>query len=469
MKAASIIERIALRPMRVAASGAARQAADSSAHRSRDLRPSGRNQLWPSHLLLLLATVLAMPAAHAELEFNGFGQIVAASTLSNQHPFPNETYTSDISFKPESLLALQVRADLAPSLSATAQIVSEGDNDFTPKFAWAYASYQIGDHWTLKGGRQRVPLYEYSDFLQVGEAYPWVRPPLASYTVPLTNIDGFSLGAEYALGKWELHPRFIFGSFDGTAPYTISGPSQGQTLDVKAQNITGLALETVYDEWLSLRASYVFADGTIHDAQVDQLISTLQTLGDTSTVQGLAADNDQARFASVGFGINREHWLFGGEYTHVMIDNSFLPENSGYYVVAGYRFGRLMPLLTYGHRENKPTNPNLAATITPVQNPNPTPPPPQPVDCNAPAPPPTSLPCDYTDPACIQYLQYAGAVAGVGCLMQASHTIDDYYEVGLRYDISNRTALKLDYIRYLSGVPGTPGANLLSAAFTFNF
>jgi hypothetical protein len=265
------------------------------------------------------------------------------------------------------------------------------------------------------------------------------------------------------LGRWELHPRFIFGSFSGDAAY------QNQTLTVDAQNITGLALETVYGDWLSLRASYVFADGTIHDAQVDPLISTLQTLGDTTTASLLAASNDQARFASAGFVIDRNHWLLGSEYTHVVIDNSFLPSNSGYYVMAGYRFGPFMPLLTYGHRENKFTNQNILASITPVQNPNPNPPPPSPISCATPPPPPTSLPCDPSQASCIQYLEYVGAVAGVTCLMQAAHTIDDYYEVGLRYDISNRTALKLDYIRYLSGVPGTPGANLLSAAFTFNF
>ncbi len=460
MKAASIVERIAVRPTQVPAPEGAASGPDRF-DRGAD---GSRRRHWRRLSVLLATMVLALPAAHADLEFNGFGQVVAGSTLSNKHPFPDEySYSSDVSFKPESLFALQVRADLAPSLSATAQLVSAGSNDFTPKFAWAYASYQMGDHWTLKGGRQRVPLYQYSDYLQVGEAYPWVRPPLASYTVPLSNLDGFSVSGEYSFGKWELHPRFIFGSFNGDAAY------QDQTLKVQAQNITGGAFETVYDEWLSLRASYVFANGIIHEAQVDQLIGTLQTLGDNTTASLLDANNDQARFESAGFVIDRNHWLLGGEYTHVVIDNSFLPANAGYYVMAGYHFGPFMPLLTYGHRENKFTNQNLLSTITPVQNPNPTPPPPSPIDCNEPAPPPTALPCDPTQASCIQYLEYAGAVTGVSCLMQAAHTIDDYYEVGFRYDISSRTALKLDYIRYLSGVPGTPGANLLSAAFTFNF
>lgn len=415
-------------------------------------------------LAVVLMGMIAAAPARADLEFNGFGQIVVASTLGNQHPFPDEySYTADPSFKPESLFALQARAQLAPALSATAQVVAEGSNDYTPKFAWAYASYQLGDHWTLKGGRQRVPLYEFSDDLQVGEAYPWVRPPPASYTVPLSNLDGLSVSGEYAFGHWELRPRLVFGSFDGNAAY------QDQTIIVNARNIAGGALETAYDDWLSLRASYFVANGTIDDASVDQLITTLNQLGDTTTASLLAADNDQARFASAGFMIDRRRWLLGGEYTHVVIDNSFLPANSGYYLTAGYRFGPLMPVLTYGHRQNKFTNPALLATIPPVPNPNPAPPPAQPLDCKAPPPPPAALPCDPTQAGCVQYLQYAGAVAGVSCLMQEAHTIDDYYELGLRYDVSSRTALKLDYIRYQSGVPGTAGANLLSAAFTFNF
>src|SRR5262249_49468798 len=111
-----------------------------------------------------------MPSARADVQFNGFGQVVVGSTLDNkltgtdpQNPntyvtFPTiSDYKADPSFKPESLFALQARATLSDRLSATAQILASGANndDFTPKFAWAYASYQISDEWAVKAGRQR--------------------------------------------------------------------------------------------------------------------------------------------------------------------------------------------------------------------------------------------------------------------------------------------------------------------------
>lgn len=394
---------------------------------------------------LCMAAVLAAIPARADVSFNGFGQVVVGSSLGNDHPFPSEEYAADPSFTPESLFALQVRAPLANDLSATAQIVADGSNgdDFKPTFAWAYVNYDVGEHWSVKAGRQQVPLYQYSDYLQVGEAYPWIHPPLSTYVVPLTNFDGISLSADYSAGDWEFRPKAVYGNFIGNTNniYSIQ-----ETLTVHVTNLTGIEVESTYADWLSLRASYFQGSGTLHAAGVDQLLQSLQYLGDTRAYAALAADNDYARFEGIGFQINRNHVMFGGEYTNIVLDNSFLPANKGYYLTTGYHFGRLMPLLTFGHAENRPTSPGLPASVY--------------------APPaPPAAPGSPGFPAYLAYETYLGVTQ----LIQQSHTIDDYYEVGARYDITSNTALKLDYSRYHSGVPGISGANLLSAAFTFSF
>src|SRR3569833_2917467 len=98
-----------------------------------------RRRAWAS--FALAAGSAAMPmAAHADVTFHGFGQVVVGSTLSNQHAaFPSKNYSADPSFAPESLLALQVQSPLADRIEATAQIVSTGadGNNFVPKFEWA--------------------------------------------------------------------------------------------------------------------------------------------------------------------------------------------------------------------------------------------------------------------------------------------------------------------------------------------
>ena len=52
--------------------------------------------------------------------------------------------------------------------------------------------------WSAKAGRQRLPRFRYSDFLEVGHAYPWLRPPHAVYTATFSNDDGLS--AAYSFG-----------------------------------------------------------------------------------------------------------------------------------------------------------------------------------------------------------------------------------------------------------------------------
>ena len=51
--------------------------------------------------------------------------------------------------KNESVFALQLTADLQEKLSATAQIVARGENDFDADFEWAYITYEFSDELQL--------------------------------------------------------------------------------------------------------------------------------------------------------------------------------------------------------------------------------------------------------------------------------------------------------------------------------
>lgn len=46
---------------------------------------------------------------------------------------------------------------------------------------------------TKVSDRLRTPQYAHSDALDIGYSYPWVRPPVEMYNLPLDNYEGFTV------------------------------------------------------------------------------------------------------------------------------------------------------------------------------------------------------------------------------------------------------------------------------------
>ena len=128
---------------------------------------------------MALSTALASTLAHAEVNFNGFANIVAGQASSGDSQWG---YDDDIDFKQDSLFALQASSDLGEGLSVTAQIIARGQDDWDAEFEWAYLAYNFNDDTRILAGRQRAPLYLFSDYLDVSYAYPWITP-LKAFTI----------------------------------------------------------------------------------------------------------------------------------------------------------------------------------------------------------------------------------------------------------------------------------------------
>ncbi len=163
----------------------------------------------------------------ADINFSGFASINAGRVLSGdgapQYDVPPtfladyplvSAYEEQWSFKPESLFGLQVSADLTEGLSATAQFVSRGADDFSTKLEWAYVSYEINESWTLQAGKKRLPLFYYSDFYDVGYAYVWMRPPADNYTWQIFNYNGINALYQGSIGDWSVAGNIYFGRED---------------------------------------------------------------------------------------------------------------------------------------------------------------------------------------------------------------------------------------------------------------
>lgn len=165
---------------------------------------------------LLASCFLFTNSGHAAFEvgninFTGYGSIVAGKTMGSDEVFTADfydvgQYTDQLSFKPESVLAIQANGQLSEKLSFTAQLVAKGVEDFQPEFDWYYLSYQATDDLKLMAGRRTIPMYYYSEFYEVGYAYSWMRPPANLYWWQITFFNG--IHAEYNFTVGDLDTTF---------------------------------------------------------------------------------------------------------------------------------------------------------------------------------------------------------------------------------------------------------------------
>lgn len=361
--------------------------------------------------LSVLAALGFAPAANAELQINGFASIKAGVSLDDDKSLFG--YDDSVSLKPESLFALQTTASLGEGLTATAQIMARGSKDFDAEFEWAYLSYELSDNATISAGRLRIPFYRYSDFLDVGYAYNWLRPPSTVYNLPFSNFDGVNYVNNHTIGDWDSTVQLSFGSFDGDVSLVSDNDP------AKLESLAGINWTLSYD-WFTARAVYMQAETTIsfENDPSGQLVSGLNLFGSLFPVQGarLEVREDDSSFFGLGFSVDKDNWLVDAEMTVVEVEDSLVADQEQYYVSLGYRFDEITVYTTFEHQEYTHDY-SLAYTLpATIELPN----------------------ADGTSSVVPLQATYAA-------LLGSQEREDDVISVGMKYNFHPAAAFKLDY------------------------
>lgn len=382
-----------------------------------------------------------------DLSLHGFGQGICGSTGSNVHNVQQPTnlfYDHSLRCDQDSLLGLQLNAGWKqmPWLSFTAQTVALGTNRFVPEAEMAFASLDFGgDLPTIRIGRQKIEFYMFSATKYFGQAYVWVRPPSAVYFEQPDWFDGISLSKTYLLGHdWTLTPEIDYGRFALT--YTLAGHGNLSTthVDFTGHQLGGIVLDSDYGSMLHLRAEYYLANVTLTSPAQSQLYQVLALSGLNDTVNDLDIVSKYGYFRGIGVEAKPGNWVFASEYVQSTVPNSIVPKSQLYYVMGGYRFGKLTTALTWQHNESGTGNQALQSV-------------------------PPGAACFAPNGQLVPGL----CAAYVSSALDGEKAHDRYYELSLRYDLSPHLAFKLDYIGYDSGLPGTPSGNLVSGGLSFDF
>ena len=383
-------------------------------------------------LLTIAALTASTFTAQAEVRINGFANLIGGITSSDDSA---SGYTDRVSFSEQSLFAIQVSGDINDKMTATGQIVARGENEYDPDFEWAYLTYTATDNINVSAGRFRLPLFSYSASLDVGYSYHWVTAPVSVYNVPFNNLDGMKIEYANYSGDWEYNLSASLGTFDGDA---FNSPISGE-------NVVILAAEATYD-WFKIRAvngsgktSIDIGASTRADLQqVSSGLAFMQSVGFGALENSLQVRDDSSSFMGLSVQIDKFDWFVSAEVTNIDIEQSFLTEQSAYYITAGIRRGAWTPSITYEKFE--------ADADIKFQNQ---------LDQVA----ASSLPAEAK-----------AVITGTALvLLFSDNREDDIISASLRYDFDTNVAFKADISKYSDKLNDDADATLLRVAVNYVF
>lgn len=171
--------------------------------------PPGRvsRRVCPWVLTCLWFGMPVAPALGADYSLSAYGTL--GYTLSDQSFKYDRLIDHRGTLRRDSVAGLQLDSRLTDSLGATVQVVAEmaDDNDrqYRANVAWAFVSWRPTSDWLFRLGKQRIPLYLYSQTHNVGVTYDFARLPIEMYSIsPNNDYVGVSFSKAWNLGRDEV-------------------------------------------------------------------------------------------------------------------------------------------------------------------------------------------------------------------------------------------------------------------------
>ncbi len=387
--------------------------------------------------------MLASASAHA-IQFDGFFTVGAAiqnDDTNKDNPAANgrenvyisslddRGITTDLTFETDTRFGLQISSDVSENMTVVAQLLARARSaNFNATVEWAYADYEFADWLSMRAGKIKQPVYLVNDYVEVGYAYPWIRPPVEVYYLnnPLNTINGTGLLLSFPVGPGALSFYPYFGSARDDIPNT-----QGQAY-FEAENIVGIDVK------------YSGSGYIVHASTFQCDVNTYGGLTGVPTAYGFDVDIDlngkgKCDVTSAGLTVDVANVVLYAEWqertTTETLSRPF-GDQDAWYATLGYRIGKWLPHLTYATIDGK------ASTVTP-----------QAVSCG-------SANCDLTP------LGIPQSVTGGSPLFNFPIAIQSSITAGLRYEVNDSAALKIEYA--VVDVENDPNA-LAEANQQFNF
>jgi hypothetical protein len=316
---------------------------------------------------MMLIGTLVMTNSYAgegnavEFSGSGFMSLVAGKMLGgtsgNVGDFNCPCFVSDyaqaaiydgrggLQLGPDTKLGLQGSAALDNQrFSVTAQVVARGASNGSADLEWLYGSYRLNDKITLQAGRQRLPMFYYSDAQDIGFALPWTHLPTWLYGWQAVNYNGVKMRYQDKFGDWSAIANLLAGSEHkkDSGYWRVYGNGRQSITDVHWTNIVGGDL-TLSKDWLETRFIHIQSNTQDDNRNAVWNYTTL-------TYDPPAGAGPVAKQKIYGLAVKADYrnWLLYNEFIYINHPGLTYKDFSQN-VAVGYHYGNWLPMATWGH------------------------------------------------------------------------------------------------------------------------
>jgi hypothetical protein len=299
------------------------------------------------HLLSLAACLASLPVLaveQGEYKVNGFGT-AGLTHMGGESDLDygiqgqtNDRWRGDQLSK----LVVQLQYGITDTLSVTGQLGTKPVQD-----TWEvgpgnlYVAWQASDDLTLRGGRLATPVYMYSETLDVGFSYPWLRLPEEVYSlVQVANHDGADLLYNHSTNIGVISFQVTGGQAIKRDYYALDDTYDFDYRDVFATNLTLSS-----DNFGTFRVGYAEAG---LQTTIDSDIQLSPGAPVTPNVTLSVYDGQKGKFTSIGHQYDNGTWLSAAEAVRLSVEKDGLADTNAFYVMVGRRFNDFLAHVTYG-------------------------------------------------------------------------------------------------------------------------
>jgi len=295
-------------------------------------------------------------AAERGVEVSAYGTIALGKSTGDSvyasDALASKDYESSWRESYDTRFAAQAIAHIN-NWSFTAQAITLGKKNYDIDLEWAFLKYQVADSLNIKAGRFRRPIYYYSDSLQVGYTYPWVRPPedlYSGFTAAIDAIDGLSVYYESTKKSWTKTAEVYYGEYD--SELSADGIYDFDT-DFTMRDNYGLAF-SLSSPSVTYRIGYHNGGTSRGDIEAADegvaLIAALSAFGYQNVIERLQIDLPNAKYFHSSVHVDKLDWLFNAEYSRIPKQDDVISGQKLWYVMGGKRFDKWTAHYTYSEK-----------------------------------------------------------------------------------------------------------------------
>ncbi|SFU98828.1 porin [Pseudoduganella namucuonensis] len=315
---------------------------------------------------LMAASILAalgLAQAHAgaldsgNLSIGGFGTLGVAQSDADDVQFARYNQAVGVKDSPriglDSNLGLQATYKFNDMFSATAQVLTRKNTSpqFTTDLTWAFVKAKLSDELSVRVGRMVLPAFTISDYQNVGYANTMMRPPIEMYgQEPIENLDGADANWQHAFGDTNVTVQGFVGVSSGKLFLPTGG---GLTAKYRAPAY-GFAASAEHGPF-TVRLGHLRAKLDSDEVvPVNSLVNVLTQSGFAQLGRDIALEEKHINFTSLGLNMDWNNVVLQTEYAQRRAQEPvYASDSDSWYVMAGYRFGKVLPYAAHAALDGK--------------------------------------------------------------------------------------------------------------------